>query len=244
MSDFDEPSRRNWEQRRARRRDEQHDPDDAEGGKRPPFPTMIDDIEAYEQRRAASRTASWGDSRGDSASWRRSRTGRLRAGRRPAGALTSPQELQLWLQKGGWLFIAFGATAIVALLVFLLISRANDPTTNPFVTVPVTPAGQEATGSEQATATLGGPQPQPTVTAAPAVTNPARFQVTGTGGLGLRLRAEPEPGSTVIATLPDGAEVEQVGQDSTGADYVWRRVRVVGSGEEGWVAVQYLQPLP
>jgi uncharacterized protein YgiM (DUF1202 family) len=87
---------------------------------------------------------------------------------------------------------------------------------------------------------------QPTLTPAPpAQSQPGRdtFVVVNTGTQGLFLRAEPSTNGTILETLRDGTEVEQIGEDDIGANYVWRHVRAPG-GQEGWVAVDWLQPAP
>jgi hypothetical protein len=71
----------------------------------------------------------------------------------------------------------------------------------------------------------------------------AAFVVINTGDLGLFLRADHSTEAQVIETLPDGTRVEKVGEDFTGPDRVWRNVKVP-SGQQGWVAVEYLQPAP
>lgn len=178
--------------------------------------------------------------------WRsRRRDYRARRRRSPS---SSPQELQLWLQQGGWIYIAAGAFLFVAALVGVLI---------------VTRSSQSQAGQQQPAASglTSQPQREPslpglTLTPLPSVTpiptpppptappTPQKFVVVGTSGLGLFLRDNPSTNSTVLETLPDGTVVERVGEDDVpGADHVWRKVRSP-EGQEGWVAVDYLQPAP
>lgn len=174
--------------------------------------------------------------------WRSERA----TGRKPArrGALpTSPQEFQLWLQAGGWRYLA----GIAGLLIVLLIASLA------FSRTEQREAGLPQVGQEQPAVSepvLGGaPEstslPEPSVTAAPPPppAQPSFFVVTGTGGQGLFLRPEASLDRAPLTTLPDGTRVEQVGDDVPGANYVWRRVRTA-DGLEGYVAVDFLTPAP
>jgi hypothetical protein len=226
MSDFDEPSRRDWEQRRLRRKLMQAE-DETE--------QMIDEAE---QRTPLN------------PGWRRERTGRTRR-RASSGAIyASPQEFQLWLQRGGWMWFAAAAAVVIFSLIFFLWqsrSDARDNTENsPFLTeAPPTPEGQEpgvfAPGEAEPAAPI-----QPTLTpepAAPADTAPTTLEVFNTGTQGLFLRAEPNANATILETLPNGTRVEKIGEENIGANYVWQHVRAP-SGQEGWAAADWLQPAP
>jgi hypothetical protein len=178
---------------------------------------------------------------------------RAAGGRRSATAtLSSPQEFQLWLQRGGWMVIALAALVVVLALVFLLMqTRADNP--NPFSsTSPGT--GQVSAGGGDAEAPAAGGDTelqevftQPTVTPQPATEQPAAsgefFVVSGTGTNGLFLRPGPSTDGAPIKTLPEGTRVEKIGEDEFGANFVWRPVRGP-DGAEGWVAVDFLQPAP
>ncbi len=179
----------------------------------------------------------------------------------------SPQELQLWLQEGGWRFVAGGAFLIVLVLVGILTFTRNggeqaiqrdpetgNPITDPsgqLTTIPLqTPVpGQPDPAAPNTTQPVGTqPQPQPdSPPAAPAPNDNApalpAFIVVNTGGHGLRLRATPDGTSAVLTTVPEGERVQQIGEEATGAGYVWRNVRAP-DGTEGWVAVDWLQPAP
>jgi hypothetical protein len=231
--DFDEPSRRRYEQRRAARRRK------AETSEEP----------AVVSGETSGRTTT--PLRPD---WRAGRTTRAGGRRSATATLASPQEFQLWLQRGGWMVIALAALVVVLALVFLLMqTRADSP--NPFSsTSPGT--GQVSAGGDGnsgAPAATGGDTElqeifeQPTVTPPPPTEPPAAsgefFVVSGTGTNGLFLRPEPSTNGNPIKTLPEGTRLEKIGEDEFGANFVWRPVRDP-EGAEGWVAVDYLQSAP
>ena len=170
--------------------------------------------------------------------WRSERSGSRRATRR--GPLpTSPQEFQLWLQAGGWRYVAGIAVLTVVLLIALLA----------FARTEQRQAGLD--GSQLAPTTATGAAPGgapltqlPTVTLPPPTpTGPRRFVVQNTGIEGLLLRPTPSRANDPIATLPDGTVVEQIGEDLTAETIVWRHVRAA-DGQEGYVAADFLTPAP
>lgn len=168
--------------------------------------------------------------------WRKERTGSSRAPRR--GALpASPQEFQLWLQAGGWRYMAGIGLLLVVFVIALLAFARNDQREAGVLGAPVPTAVSGEAGSGLApglpTVTPEPPSPAP----------PARFVVTGTGGQGLFLRPQPSGDGAALATLPDGTVVEQVGADVTGADRLWRQVRAP-DGQQGYVAADFLTPAP
>lgn len=173
--------------------------------------------------------------------WRSERATGRRAARR--GALpSSPQEFQLWLQAGGWRYLAGIAALLVVLLIALLAFARNGQREAGL------PPIEERTTSGPVLG-VGGDNPAapdalPTVTPAPPTpAAPQFFIVTGTDGLGLFLRPEPSTAGAPITTLPDGTRLEQIGDDVPGGDYVWRHVRAP-DGTEGYVAVDFLTPAP
>lgn len=172
--------------------------------------------------------------------WRSDRATGARAARRGrAGLPTSPQEFQLWLQAGGWRYVAGIAALVIILLIALLAFGRGDQREAGFPgedqRAPTSFAG---VGVDSALTPIA----QPTFTPAPTTPpTPQLFTVTGTGGLGLFLRDAPSTSGQQLATLPDGTRVEQVGEDTPGGDYVWRKVRAP-DGQEGWVAVDFLTP--
>jgi hypothetical protein len=153
----------------------------------------------------------------------------------------SPQEFQLWLQGGGWRYVAGIAALLVLLLIAVLAFSRNEQRQ----------AGLPQVGEEQPAVSepvLGvGSAPedgQPTVTLPPpTAVQPSFFVVTGTSGQGLFLRPQPSVEGDPLTTLPDGTRLEQIGEDVTGPDRVWRQVRAP-DGQEGYVAVDFLTPAP
>lgn len=168
--------------------------------------------------------------------WRSERASGRRSSRR--GALpSSPQEFQLWLQAGGWRYLAGIAALVVVLLIALLAFARNDQRE-----AGLPPVGQEQPGVS--TPAPGAVGTLPSVTAGPPTpAQPRFFVVTGTAGQGLFLRPQPSVAGDPLATLPDGTRVEQIGEDVPGPDRVWRQVRAP-DGQEGYVAVDFLTPAP
>ncbi|MCS6881022.1 MAG: SH3 domain-containing protein [Oscillochloridaceae bacterium] len=173
--------------------------------------------------------------------WRRERSsGRRRQAR---GLLpASPQELQLWLQAGGWRYLAGIALLVIVLLIALLaLGRTEqresglgfrEPTAAP-VTTPV-PGGVLS----------GEPYPSPMAETSVAAPAGRRFYiVSGTGGQGLFLRPDPSTAGAPITTLPEGTRVEALGEEVPGGDYLWRKVRAP-DGREGYVAADFLVEAP
>ncbi|MEI7644308.1 MAG: SH3 domain-containing protein [Chloroflexales bacterium] len=172
--------------------------------------------------------------------WRSERAAGSRGGRRGRGGLpTSPQEFQLWLQVGGWRYIASIAALLIILLIALLAYSRSD---------------QRSAGlgvdEQKAPTSLGGvgnaltPIAQSAIAAVPTKPPaPRAFNITGTDIQGLFLRPDPSTIGQPIATLPDGTRVEQIGADTTVAGRTWRKVRAP-DGKEGWVAVEFLTAVP
>jgi hypothetical protein len=181
---------------------------------------------------------------------RRKATGSRGARRTRRAPSASPQEMQIWLQQGGWMYVAGVAFIfVVALVIMLSLNNSNDTTatTNqtPLAATSASTSGDN--GSEESSAPGVGDtlEPLPTVTPIPTTAAPTPMQtqafiVSGTGNYGLFLRADHSPNATILETLRDGTRVEQIDEDFHGASYVWRKVRAP-SGQEGWVAVDWLQ---
>lgn len=224
MNDFDEPSRSAWERRQSRRRDTR--PTDGR-------PTS----------RLAPGDAGERDDEGSqlvNPEWRSGRLTRNRGRRSTAAIYNSPQQVQIWLQKNKWIFVALGGIAvlIVALLIYSL-QQTRSVRSNPFLSNP-------AATTEAGRGTSPFAPQQPTITvdvAPPSAQSGAAFEVVNTSGQGLFLRAQPSTSSTPLETLPEGTRLEQIGDDQVEADFVWRHVRAP-SGQEGWVAVDFLQSVP
>jgi hypothetical protein len=47
----------------------------------------------------------------------------------------------------------------------------------------------------------------------------------------------------VIAQLPNGTEVEQIGGEVESGNFTWLNIRTP-EGEEGWAATDWLEPAP
>lgn len=177
------------------------------------------------------------------------------------GVSASPQELQLWLQKGGWRYIAAGAFLVIIVLVVVLSlnreaqnqairidSSTGNPAPSPDVAQPPSGDGQAAPESVQPAAPAAAPagDGEPSgdspivVTPQPALA-PEIYVVVNTGAQGLRLRADHDTNSPTLATIRDGTRLEKIADDFVGADFVWRKVRTP-EGQEGWVAVDWLRP--
>ncbi|MBX0326625.1 SH3 domain-containing protein [Oscillochloris sp. ZM17-4] len=174
--------------------------------------------------------------------WRSERaTGSRSAKRGPGGLPTSPQEFQLWLQSGGWRYIAGVAALVLILLIALLAYGRNDQRSAGLgIEDQLAPTSFAGVGVGAGSALTPIIQPTLAPTTPPA---PKFFTVTGTGGQGLFLRPAPSTDGAPITTLPDGTRVEQVGEDAPGGDYMWRKVKAA-DGQEGWVAVDFLTPEP
>ncbi len=239
MSDFDEPRRR--ERASGRSPGEPTPPwlDTEVPEETTPLPAM--EREPPEEREPAPERKS----RKDTAAWRSRRKSRTTTRQRPRRAIpTSPQEMQLWLQRGGWIYIAAIAMLLVIALVGV-ISLDRSEQRNPFAQP--TPLPQRPAGPPSgAGATTAQPTTQPTVTPATLAATDAftrTFVVYNTGGAGLFLRADHSTSSEELGTLSDGTRVQQIGEDYVGVDYVWRKVRAP-DGQEGWVAVDFLREAP
>lgn len=178
--------------------------------------------------------------------WRRERTTQRTARRAPrtlaANLPGSLEDVPVWLQQGGWRYMAAAATFVIVLLIALLWMGNGNSERDSSVTQPQpAEAGRTVEGAEPA----AQPAPEPTESPpSPEPTTAQTFVVVNTNGLGLFLRSDHNSdGTIVLETLPDGTIVEQVGEDFVGPDRVWRQVRTP-SGQEGWVAVDWLQPAP
>ncbi len=177
--------------------------------------------------------------------WRSPRKSTRRRARRAPSA--SPQELQLWLQQGGWRYVALAAVLLLVALVALLSLNRSVPPQQRQASGPAAPPHDAGSAPGGAAVPPGSTlAPLPSVTAAPTdvPTMPPRiFVIVNTGSEGLFLRAEASSNSAVLETLPDGTRVEQIGDDVNDSAYTWRYVRTP-SGQVGWVATAWLEPVP
>ncbi|WP_165774583.1 SH3 domain-containing protein [Candidatus Viridilinea mediisalina] len=215
-------------------RDEQNQHDKTQ--RLPPHEGGPPSGEARRTERLAPSGDEWNQTEPVNPGWRKERSGTRRAPKRK-GLPNSPQEFQLWMQAGGWRYLAGVAVLFVFLLIGLLaFSRSEQreagfdfETTAPTVGAPVLSGSNDLEG-------------QPTVTPEPPPA-PPRFVVVGTGGQGLFLRSEAHISGIIVATLPEGTVVEQIGSDIAQPDRLWRQVRIP-DGREGYVAAEFLTLAP
>jgi peptidoglycan/xylan/chitin deacetylase (PgdA/CDA1 family)/uncharacterized protein YraI len=80
-----------------------------------------------------------------------------------------------------------------------------------------------------------------TPVAAPAPANPNAWHVAGTGGTGANVREDPSTSATVLAVLPDGAEVQPLDGPVEADGLHWLEV-LTPANVRGWVAADLLQP--
>ncbi|MDQ7029353.1 MAG: SH3 domain-containing protein [Ardenticatenia bacterium] len=64
------------------------------------------------------------------------------------------------------------------------------------------------------------------------------------GGTGLNLREGPGLTFQVVELLPDGTRLEVADGPEEVDGYTWWRVRRLDTGREGWVAGEFLRPVP
>jgi hypothetical protein len=146
----------------------------------------------------------------------------------------------LWLQGGGWKIAALVAGVVVLAVLALILVRPARPLATPSsATTPAAGIGRSALGTPLPSVTAGPTRP----TSAPTFTASARFRVVNTGDEGLFLRPSPSTSNTPLKTLPDGTILTVIGEDVSAADRVWKHVRDP-DGTEGYVARDYVQPVP
>ncbi len=181
----------------------------------------------------------WVEREPGDAHWRKEHATRRR--RRARRLLPgSPQELQLWLQAGGWRYLAGIALLSVVLLITLLaFARTEQRETGLGFREPTVAVTTPLPGSGVSD------EPYPVLTPeAPTAAPVGRFYiVSGTNGQGLFLRPDPSTTGAPIMTLPEGTRVEAIGPDVPGGDYLWRKVRAP-DGREGYVAADFLIDAP
>lgn len=174
--------------------------------------------------------------------------------------MPDPQRIGTWMNQGGTRIIIGVAAAVVILFVLLLVYNIKSAPTE---TAGVNQPSSELPGitNQQPTAPIivgtGVPNPATTGQQPPAVPptsgeqpaapqpggNAQRLVVTNTGVEGLFLREQPSTGANILKTLPEGTQVEKLGeQDADGRR--WLNVRDVESSLVGWAAADFLLPAP
>lgn len=87
-----------------------------------------------------------------------------------------------------------------------------------------------------------GTEAIPVPTAGGAASAGGPFVVAGTATDGLFLRSEANSSATVVATLPEGSEVQATGEEANDGARTWKRV--TSAQGDGWVAAEFLVPKP
>ena len=176
--------------------------------------------------------------------WRARGAARSTKKRKPAaGVPGSPQEIQIWLQNGGWKLVAGAAAVFIVLLIAMLAVARNDQRSastfgeeRVITEEPVLGAGAAPLIAERTPAVIIQPTAPPAATA-------QFFVVINTSEQGLNLRADHATVAEVLTFYSDGTRLEQIGEDFVGPDRLWRQVRGP-DGREGWVAADFLQSAP
>lgn len=194
--------------------------------------------EARRTERLAQSGDEWSTREPVNPGWRSERS-TTRVAQRRGGLPASPQEFQIWLQAGGWRYaVGIGVLVLVLLIALMAMLTSNTgAVAQPADEPPISGVGSD-TGVRTEAQTLPPTAAPPTAAPAPSV-----YIVGGTDGLGLFLRSQPSTTGEVLDTIPDGDRVERIGEDVTGADRVWRKVRT-SKGQEGYVAADFLTPAP
>lgn len=123
---------------------------------------------------------------------------------------------------GGWRLIL-----ALFLLVFIFVVWALLSETQPDTVVDTVPADVPALDVT----------PMPTLTLVAGSQLP-QVQVSGTGTAGLFMRSAANRGAEAIKTLPEGAILEIIGENTIDGTTTWLHVRD-NAGDEGWVAQSY-----
>jgi hypothetical protein len=178
---------------------------------------------------------------------------------RQAGAQIYTQRIGEMTQRFDNRMLMYGLGAILVLLSLALVWRAmsrNDEVNAVDDLSATAAAAEEATPifAEPASGAFSTVQPgvdpgtgigteaQPIPTTGGAAPTGGAFVVAGTGTEGLFLRAEANASANVLATLPEGTEVQATGEENNDGTRTWRRVQTPQG--EGWVAADFLIPKP
>lgn len=195
--------------------------------------------EARRTERLAQSGDEWSTREPVNPGWRSERSAARGGAGRRGGLPASPQEFQIWLQAGGWRYaVGIGVLVLVLLIALMAMLTSNTgEVAQPVAEPPLSGVGSD-TGIRAESQTLPPTAAPPTAPPAPTF-----YIVGGTEGLGLFLRPQPSTEGEAITSIPDGTRVERIGEDVTGADRVWRKVRTP-EGREGYVAADFLTPAP
>lgn len=108
------------------------------------------------------------------------------------------------------------------------------PTLSPYVT-------------PSSTASLNPPSPQPGLALPAGSPSPSPsplavggYVIVATDGAGANMRTGPSTSAPVITTLPEGTEVEVIGDPVTVEGRAWRQIRA--NGRDGWVVAVVARP--
>lgn len=171
---------------------------------------------------------------------------------RQSNARVNPQRFSQMAQRvdNRQIFIIGGI--LIVLLVALLVWRAVRPSDGtPATGIPGTTQETDPNATPGPSFIQQTPGTEATsiapieIATAPAATasSGASLVVTGTGSEGLFLRADPNTNGAPVTTLPEGTKLEDLGEQQNDGTYTWKKVRAP-SGQEGWVAANYVVTAP
>ncbi|MFZ9856754.1 MAG: SH3 domain-containing protein [Roseiflexaceae bacterium] len=127
---------------------------------------------------------------------------------------------------GGWRLILALVLLVFIFVVWALLS--DQPSNDVVDTVPVDTPAIDVT-------------PLPTLTLT-ADTQLPQVRVSGTGTSGLFMRSAASRSAQAIKTLPEGATLEIIGENTIDGTTTWLHVRD-NTGDEGWVAQSFTVPI-
>lgn len=132
------------------------------------------------------------------------------------------------LYAGGLLL---GVAGVVSILIWY--TGTLEPT--PDQVVAAQPTVQLAPTAAPTPVVTPGPTVEPTAAA------PARLIVANTGGEGAVIRAEPSTSAEIVVGVPEGTELEVIGEDVQADGRTWRHVKDE-SENEGYIAGELVRP--
>jgi hypothetical protein len=153
-----------------------------------------------------------------------------------------------WLWLGLGIVVTIIGIAVALLLVNQLLAR--EPLAVSMPTPPVIRLTAPPTVAPSPTVFRSSPTPIPTFTPAPtrdlsrppeSITVGYFAVVSGTGNAGLTLRGGPSTLTTSLQNVPEGSMMRVLAGPEEADDYIWWQVRLL-SGQEGWVAGQFIEP--